>query len=1063
METAFKTRRVKVYQLNKDSEWAKDDALIIVRSEEDSSSILLESRVSRDIDYQKQQDTLIVWTEPNGSDLALSFQEAEGCTDICTFVNETQSHMMSEKAKGKRRASSPLPEREPRSMAVILPLPTLANLPEIERVVKKATRSIYEREKLASYVSQEYIAKLLPLLKTCEDLEQVQDLYRLCNIMKGFIMLQDNDIIRYVLRDDVILDVVGCLEYDPDFPKHKANHREFLAKNSKFKEIVKISNKTIKAKIHETFRLQYLKDAVFARMMDDPTNSVLASLIFINHVEICKHFTQDEKFLDELFQILEREEESPERKRDVVLFTSQLCIIAKNIHLPHRRDLHKALVRHGALRVFDFSLSNTHATIKAAGGDILANILETDASLVRTYNVVQAECKQKTLAETVINRLLKDKDCFTKGQYAEAIRMLLDLSPDPSEVGATTAEDSQTKKDNEEFIAFFYEHLINKLVKPIMEFPEIADEEEIPWLTYDKATLAFHICELLSFLVKQHTYRSKDFLLSSKISLKVVELLRCREGTVKLAALRFIRACIGTKDYEIVYRHFINKEKDIFGHIVRALLATKGKDNLINSACLEFFEFIRKENIKFLVNYIWEEYGDKLSTISYVNCFKQFKLRYEQNNEVIRPSIQHDVSALSQSTSRRSGNFGWESDYMDIDEENYFNTSDDEDDNVAESNSQATESSLGVNEASLSASSGTSIGESSLNNGLLPSTNETSSSEAGSSFNEGFQYNLDTSSSTALNVGSSKSNTSSSSIEFSQKNATSGIKLSQKYSNFSGTDFPSSNANAEFFQNNVASFGVEFLQRNAILSRYGQSQNNSTSTAIDILPNLVVSSSSFSSSIENILNGNSTVTTPITSSNDRYFIYEAVSNSPSFGYLSYKTLSSTTNSGGFKMSYDKWRKQKKAASSSSRTTTSSMAVSRSIAIFPTVTTSSLSSENSQIIAPVNLATSYKFIIFAPSSVSIGTGSSNVATEKEVGNNLIVLDQVYDESLLKYDGKNKKNFAPHLTSPQTMNHGTADSMKIDQIFPWGIHAIVLVISSAEVEKDKKDSNFSKKHK
>lgn len=61
-----------------------------------------------------------------------------------------------------------------------------------------------------------------------------------------------------------------------------------------------------------------------------------------------------------------------------------------------------------------------------------------------------------------------------------------------------------------------------------------------------------------------------------------------------LAALRFIRACIGTKDYEIIYRHFISKEKDIYGHIVRALLATKGRDNLVNSACLEFFEFIRK-------------------------------------------------------------------------------------------------------------------------------------------------------------------------------------------------------------------------------------------------------------------------------------------------------------------------------------------------------------------------------------------------------------------------------------------------------------------------------------
>ncbi|GES88550.1 DUF625-domain-containing protein [Rhizophagus clarus] len=966
METAFKSRRVKVYQLNKDSEWAdkgtgicsclhnraKDDALIVVRSEEDSSSILLESRVLRDIDYQKQQDTLIVWTEPNGSDLALSFQEAEGCTEICTFVNDIQSNMMSEKAKGKRRASSPLPEREPRGMAVVLPAPTLANLPEIERVVKKATRSIYEREKLASYVSQEYIARLLPLLKTCEDLEQVQDLYRLCNIMKGFIMLQDNDIIRYVLRDDVILDVVGCLEYDPDFPKHKANHREFLTKNSKFKEIVKISNKTIKAKIHETFRLQYLKDAVFARMMDDPTNS---------------------------------NEKRNHQNENVTL-----------------RDLHKALVRNGALRVFDFSLSNDHATIKAAGGDILANILETDASLVRTYNVVQAEHKQKTLAETIINRLLKDRDCFTKGQYAEAIRMLLDLSVDPSEVGATTAEDPQAKKDNEEFITFFYEHLIKKLVKPIMEFPEIADDEEIPWLSYDKATLAFHICELLSFLIKQHTYRSKYFLLSSKISLKVVELLRCREGTVKLAALRFIRACIGTKDYEIIYRHFISKEKDIFDHIVHALLATKGKDNLINSACLEFFEFIRKENIKFLVNHIWEKYKDKLSTIDYVSCFKQFKLRYEQNNEVLQPSVQQAVSALSQNTSRRSGNYGWETDYMDVDEENYFNTSDDEDDNVSEStNTQVTDSSLGANEESLSASSSTSISESLLDNDFLTSTKETSS-EASSSFNEDFRFTLDTSS-------------SSSNAGFTQKN-----------SNFSDTAFPLSNASAEFSQINTTPLNVKFPQSNALFSQYGQSQN------IDFLPNLNI-----------VSNVSSTLTPSITLSNYRYSSHEAVSNFSSFGRLGYETFSSSS---GFRMGYDERRKQKKVVSSSSRTVTASLSKTTvNVVYYNVAILGSLSGETLQIaVAPASA-----------SITSIGMESSNVTTEKEeIGANLTAINQVYDRYFLKDNGKNKENFAPCTTSPQTINYGPVDSMRIEQIFLWGNSAIVPVISSTKVDKDKK---------
>jgi protein phosphatase 4 regulatory subunit 3 len=44
--------------------------------------MLLETKIQKDDGYQKQQDTLIVWTESNGTDMALSFQEAEGCAVI---------------------------------------------------------------------------------------------------------------------------------------------------------------------------------------------------------------------------------------------------------------------------------------------------------------------------------------------------------------------------------------------------------------------------------------------------------------------------------------------------------------------------------------------------------------------------------------------------------------------------------------------------------------------------------------------------------------------------------------------------------------------------------------------------------------------------------------------------------------------------------------------------------------------------------------------------------------------------------------------------------------------
>lgn len=44
--------------------------------------MLLESKVLPDRVYQKQEETLIVWTENESMDLALSFQEKSGCNDL---------------------------------------------------------------------------------------------------------------------------------------------------------------------------------------------------------------------------------------------------------------------------------------------------------------------------------------------------------------------------------------------------------------------------------------------------------------------------------------------------------------------------------------------------------------------------------------------------------------------------------------------------------------------------------------------------------------------------------------------------------------------------------------------------------------------------------------------------------------------------------------------------------------------------------------------------------------------------------------------------------------------
>ena len=54
---------------------------LLVRAETDGKP-LLESKIMIDTAYQKQQGTLIVWSEGENFDLALSFQEKDGCDEI---------------------------------------------------------------------------------------------------------------------------------------------------------------------------------------------------------------------------------------------------------------------------------------------------------------------------------------------------------------------------------------------------------------------------------------------------------------------------------------------------------------------------------------------------------------------------------------------------------------------------------------------------------------------------------------------------------------------------------------------------------------------------------------------------------------------------------------------------------------------------------------------------------------------------------------------------------------------------------------------------------------------
>ena len=153
------------------------------------------------------------------------------------------------------------------------------------------------------------------------------------------------------------------------------------------------------------------------------------------------------------------------------------------------------------------------------------------------------------------------------------------------------------------------------------------------------------ILELLSFFVEHHTYHIKNYILHKGKQIftvlwirvlllntflildllrRILVLVKSRHTFLKLCAVRFMRKIINLKD-EFYNRYII--KGNLFVPVVDALVSNYDRYNLLNSAILEMFEFIRVEDIKSLCSHVVENFSPTLDKITYVQTFKALKLR----------------------------------------------------------------------------------------------------------------------------------------------------------------------------------------------------------------------------------------------------------------------------------------------------------------------------------------------------------------------------------------------------------------------------------------------------
>jgi protein phosphatase-4 regulatory subunit 3 len=153
-----------------------------------------------------------------------------------------------------------------------------------------------------------------------------------------------------------------------------------------------------------------------------------------------------------------------------------------------------------------------------------------------------------------------------------------------------------------------------------------------------------------------------------------------------VAALKYFRTCIGLHD-EYHNRQLVAHQ--LFDPILKILFDTMPRDNLLNSACLELFEFIKRENIKELVRHLVSTYRERLQAITYVDTFQNLILRYDQMNEAAATQeLENSFTSVESDTPARAvvvvngGKWSQGLRDVDADEEAYFNGSDDEEDGL---------------------------------------------------------------------------------------------------------------------------------------------------------------------------------------------------------------------------------------------------------------------------------------------------------------------------------------------------------------------------------------------
>lgn len=596
---------------------------IIILSEDSDESLLIHA-IGTGTDYSIEDDSkIITWTEGSQSDdsIALSFQD----DNFCKKSFKTLQRILSKKPK----PSQSTPEEGPKSELPDLTLKTLESVVKVFEEVQPFTRE----QLLTGVRNSAFISQLIDVFQQCEDLEDIGGCENCCRIARSLVLHSDPTLAETLFSEDCALHIIGALEYDPD-SSVRIKHRQFLKEQVLFKEVVPIRDSEIIRQIHLIYRMQYVKDVILPRLLDETVFNCLSHIIMMNHIEVVASLSTQPCFFQELFSLIQEKETNSEEWKDLVSFLQDYCLLVRQLQPLQQQGILLKLHKLGLFSTLTDVLKEGYSETKLKAIDILNSSLRHDASALRTHI---CQTNNHPILQLLVENLIHGDELNLTDHSFEVIRQLMDPSVEDSANRFNTLQD------------IFYNDCV----------PQMVDALSLEQVVSPRARGS--ILELLCFCVPNHGYNIKYTLLRGNIINQVLALFKAKERWLVVSAVRFIRILIGMKD-EFFDRMI--QRNSILSHLIDLLLDNGERNNLLNSTLLELFDFLRKEKRHVHISEIITNHFDKIKDIDYVFTFQGLKLEFDKSQEVIDES--------SQPSPPIEGRMKRDSRAMEKEEEDYF-------------------------------------------------------------------------------------------------------------------------------------------------------------------------------------------------------------------------------------------------------------------------------------------------------------------------------------------------------------------------------------------------------